>query len=74
MRCTASTTPASCISAPRGTSTRALQTSEVHAGCLLLMIVAAVLNREWEAKMNQVKVSKEDMNRLIMNFLVTEVF
>ncbi len=27
----------------------------------------------WEAKLAQVKVSKEDMNKLVMNFLVTEV-
>lgn len=28
---------------------------------------------QWQAKLAQVKVPKEDMNRLIMNFLVTEV-
>lgn len=27
---------------------------------------------QWEAKLAQVKVSKEDMNKLVMNFLVTE--
>jgi hypothetical protein len=27
----------------------------------------------WDAKLSQVKVSKEDMNKLVMNFLVTEV-
>ena len=27
----------------------------------------------WEQKLAAVKVSKEDMNRLVMNFLVTEV-
>jgi hypothetical protein len=27
----------------------------------------------WEAKLAAVKVSKDDMNRLVMNFLVTEV-
>lgn len=27
----------------------------------------------WEAKLAGVKVSKDDMNRLVMNFLVTEV-
>lgn len=27
----------------------------------------------WEGKLAAVKVSKEDMNRLVMNFLVTEV-
>jgi len=28
---------------------------------------------EWEKKLAQVRVSKEDLNRLVMNFLVTEV-
>ena len=28
---------------------------------------------QWEARLGQVKVPKEDMNRLVMNFLVTEV-
>jgi hypothetical protein len=28
---------------------------------------------QWEQKMQQVRVSKQDMNGLIMNFLVTEV-
>jgi glucose-induced degradation protein 8 len=27
---------------------------------------------EWERKLKEVKIRKEDMNRLIMNFLVTE--
>lgn len=27
---------------------------------------------EWEKRLKDVKVSKEDMNRLVMNFLVTE--
>lgn len=27
---------------------------------------------EWEKKLNQVKIRKEDMNNLVMNFLVTE--
>ncbi len=29
---------------------------------------------DWERKLAAVKIRKEDMNRLIMNFLVTEVF
>lgn len=29
--------------------------------------------KEWESKLAAVKIRKEDMNRLIMNFLVTEV-
>ncbi|GBG68578.1 hypothetical protein CBR_g3123 [Chara braunii] len=32
----------------------------------------AVSKEEWEKRLAQVKVRKEDMNRLIMNFLVTE--
>ena len=28
---------------------------------------------DWERKLASVKIRKEDMNRLIMNFLVTEV-
>lgn len=27
---------------------------------------------EWEKKLNDVKIQKEDMNKLVMNFLVTE--
>lgn len=29
---------------------------------------------EWERKLNNVKIRKEDMNKLVMNFLVTEGF
>ena len=28
---------------------------------------------EWEKKLASVKISKEDMNKLVMNFLITEV-
>ena len=28
---------------------------------------------QWESRLSQVKVPKEDMNKLVMNFLVTEV-
>ena len=28
---------------------------------------------EWKRKLDAVKIRKEDMNKLIMNFLVTEV-
>lgn len=28
---------------------------------------------QWDQRLNQVSVSKEDMNRLVMDFLVTEV-
>jgi len=32
-----------------------------------------ISNEAWEAKLAAVKIAKEDMNRLVMNFLVTEV-
>lgn len=31
-----------------------------------------ILTKEWESKLGAVKIRKEDMNRLVMNFLVTE--
>lgn len=31
-----------------------------------------ITREEWEKKLNDVKIRKEDMNRLVMNFLVTE--
>ena len=31
-----------------------------------------ILNDEWERKLAGIRVRKEDMNRLVMNFLVTE--
>jgi hypothetical protein len=33
-----------------------------------------VTRDEWERKLRDVKIRKEDMNRLVMNFLVTEGF
>lgn len=33
----------------------------------------AITLEQWEAKLAQTRIPKEDMNRLIMNFLVTEV-
>jgi hypothetical protein len=33
----------------------------------------SISNEQWEAKLASVKVAKEDMNKLVMNFLVTEV-
>jgi hypothetical protein len=33
----------------------------------------SISNEQWDAKLASVKVAKEDMNRLVMNFLVTEV-
>lgn len=32
-----------------------------------------ITSAEWERKLDEVKLRKDDMNRLIMNFLVTEV-
>ncbi len=32
-----------------------------------------ILIKEWDSKIAAVKIRKEDMNRLVMNFLVTEV-
>lgn len=31
-----------------------------------------ITREEWEKKLNDVKIRKEDMNKLVMNFLVTE--
>lgn len=31
-----------------------------------------ITREEWEKKLNNVKIRKEDMNKLVMNFLVTE--
>ncbi|KAL5715631.1 Glucose-induced degradation complex subunit [Ranunculus cassubicifolius] len=31
-----------------------------------------ITREEWEKKLNEVKIRKEDMNKLVMNFLVTE--
>lgn len=31
-----------------------------------------ITREEWEKKLNDVKLRKEDMNKLVMNFLVTE--
>ena len=31
-----------------------------------------ITKEEWEKKLNDVKIKKEDMNKLVMNFLVTE--
>lgn len=33
-----------------------------------------ITREEWEKKLNAVKLRKEDMNTLVMNFLVTEGF
>jgi hypothetical protein len=34
---------------------------------------AVITSGEWDEKLDEVKLRKDDMNRLIMNFLVTEV-
>lgn len=31
-----------------------------------------ITREEWEKRLNDVKIRKEDMNKLVMNFLVTE--
>lgn len=31
-----------------------------------------ITREEWEKRLSDVKIRKEDMNRLVMNFLVTE--
>lgn len=31
-----------------------------------------ITREEWEKRLNGVKIRKEDMNKLVMNFLVTE--
>ena len=31
-----------------------------------------ITKEEWEKNLNHVKIRKEDMNKLVMNFLVTE--
>jgi hypothetical protein len=33
-----------------------------------------ITREEWERKLNNVNIRKEDMNKLVMNFLVTEGF
>jgi len=33
-----------------------------------------ITREEWEKKLDNVKIRKEDMNKLVMNFLVTEGF
>lgn len=33
-----------------------------------------ITREEWEKKLSDVKIKKEDMNKLVMNFLVTEGF
>lgn len=39
---------------------------------LQAMSKKVITREEWEKKLNDVKIRKEDMNKLVMNFLVTE--
>ncbi|KAI5590738.1 hypothetical protein POPTR_004G037600v4 [Populus trichocarpa] len=38
----------------------------------MAMSKKVITREEWERKLNDVKIRKEDMNKLVMNFLVTE--
>ncbi|KAK4795553.1 hypothetical protein SAY86_027879 [Trapa natans] len=38
----------------------------------MAMSKKVITREEWEKKLNNVKIKKEDMNKLVMNFLVTE--
>lgn len=40
--------------------------------CLQSTSKKVITREEWEKKLNDVKIRKEDMNKLVMNFLVTE--
>lgn len=47
--------------------------SSVNFFLLLQASSKKVITREeWEKRLNSVKIRKEDMNKLVMNFLVTE--
>ncbi|XP_031249245.1 protein GID8 homolog isoform X2 [Pistacia vera] len=45
------------------------QLAEIEAMALSKKVIT---REEWEKKLNDVKIRKEDMNKLVMNFLVTE--
>ncbi|XP_052202001.1 protein GID8 homolog isoform X4 [Diospyros lotus] len=45
------------------------QLAEIEAMALSKKVIT---KEEWEKKLNDVKIRKEDMNKLVMNFLVTE--
>ena len=64
--------------AQRGWALLALQIILVSPGSYVLQLLQAwtkktISKNDWEKKLAGVKVVKEDMNRLVMNFLVTEV-
>lgn len=40
--------------------------------CVKAASKKVITREEWEKKFNDVKIRKEDMNKLVMNFLVTE--
>lgn len=44
-----------------------------HVRCRLQSSKKTITKEEWEKKLAAVKIRKEDMNLLVMNFLVTEV-
>ena len=47
--------------------------SDLFLNNILFQSTRKMITRdEWERKLKEVKIRKEDMNRLIMNFLVTE--
>lgn len=46
--------------------------SMVHIGMMQSSSKKVITKEEWEKKLSEVKIRKEDMNRLVMNFLVTE--
>ncbi|XP_031394283.1 protein GID8 homolog isoform X2 [Punica granatum] len=50
------------------------QLAEIEAMTDLLQAMSkkVITREEWEKKLNDVKIRKEDMNKLVMNFLVTE--
>ena len=47
-------------------------TGVVHVGLMQSSSKKVITKEEWEKKLSEVKIRKEDMNRLVMNFLVTE--
>ena len=44
----------------------------VYVGMMQSSSKKVITKEEWEKKLSEVKIRKEDMNRLVMNFLVTE--
>lgn len=44
----------------------------VHVGVTQSSSKKVITKEEWEKKLSEVKIRKEDVNRLVMNYLVTE--